>query len=462
MWNYIAQFFNLGAGIVILPLILNRLSADEVGMNYLMLTIASLVSLSDFGFNSQFGRNISYVLSGAQRLKKDGLEDIEVLPLINYHLLGVVIETARFIYKRISLFVLISMISFGTLYIYHATNGFSTVSSSLLIWLVFSFATFFEMYFKYLNSLLVGAAKIMEQNKAIILNKIGYLVISISLLLFGFGLFSVVIAQFISPFIGRYYAYRSFFTCDIRSNLKGIVISKEEIIDTYHILWYNAKKMGLVLLGAYCIVHSGTFTLGIFLPLSEIASYGLMCQLFQVVSNLSNGYFVSYLPTIYKNRVEKNKDAIIKTFSISNFVSIVLCVAGGFFVIFIAPYLIVYIKSSSELPSILVMIIYWVNLLMENFHSNCSTMIVSNNEVPFVKASLISGAIMIVGYLGVLSFTSSGLLGIVIVQIIVQSLYNHWKWPAWILNDLDISLWQLIKIGCFETTSKLQRLITKQ
>ena len=72
MWSYIAQFFNVGAGFITLPLVLNKLSTEEIAMNYLMMTIGAMVALIDFGFSPQFGRNISYVFSGAQTLEKEG------------------------------------------------------------------------------------------------------------------------------------------------------------------------------------------------------------------------------------------------------------------------------------------------------------------------------------------------------------------------------------------------------
>ena len=56
LWNYIAQFFNLGSGFIVLPVVLRLLSAEEVGMNYLMMTISSLIALADFGFAQQFGQ----------------------------------------------------------------------------------------------------------------------------------------------------------------------------------------------------------------------------------------------------------------------------------------------------------------------------------------------------------------------------------------------------------------------
>ncbi len=41
IWGYFAQFFSIASGIITLPLILRMLSAEEIGMNYLMLTMRS-------------------------------------------------------------------------------------------------------------------------------------------------------------------------------------------------------------------------------------------------------------------------------------------------------------------------------------------------------------------------------------------------------------------------------------
>lgn len=49
-WSYVAKLFQIGSGLVTLPLILRLLTTEEVGMNYLMLTVSSIVGLMDFGF----------------------------------------------------------------------------------------------------------------------------------------------------------------------------------------------------------------------------------------------------------------------------------------------------------------------------------------------------------------------------------------------------------------------------
>ena len=392
LWNYIAQFFNLGAGMIVLPVVLHLLSADEVGMNYLMLSVSSLVALADFGFSSQFGRNITYVFSGAQELKKEGMDNL-TKGKINYHLLAVVIETAKYIYRRISVFALIIMLTVGSLYMYRATEGFTTVPNALLIWLLFSVSTYFNLYFMYYGALLTGAAMIMESKKALMLNRISYIVIAFIFLFSGMGLMGIVIANIISPFVGRWYSYKMFYRKELREALEVHKPVKSEILNTFNILWYNAKKLGVNFLGAYGIQQSGMFIIGLYLPLKEVASYGLMCQLFQVTTALAIGVFTTLLPSFYKDRVEGNVMKIARDFSLSVYVFTVVFVLAGLTIILGGDSLLKVIGSSTCLPVIAVMMVYFIHLFLENFHSMCATMIVTNNEVPFVKAAIVSGGV---------------------------------------------------------------------
>lgn len=450
LWNYIAQFFNLGSGIIVLPVVLRFLSSEEVGMNYLMLSVSSLVALADFGFSSQFGRNITYVFSGAQKLEREGMDGV-VCGKINYHLLAVVIKTAKYIYKRLSLFVLIVMLTFGSLYMFRATNGFVTVHHSLSIWILFSLSTFFNMYFMYYSSLLTGAAMIMESKKAMMLSRITYIFISFILLFIGFGLISIVVANLVAPFVGRWYSNKVFYREELRSLLNAEIIDKNEIKDTFSILWYNARKLGINFIGAYGIQQSTTFVIGLFLSLRDVASYGLMCQLFQVSSALSLGLFTTYLPVFYKKRVESNMDQIVRDYSFSAFTFIwSFTICGIVFVLWGEP-LLNLIGSSTRLPLKIVMVVYFVHLLLENFHSMCATMIVTNNQVPFVKAAILSGLFIVMCNLISLKYTSLGLMGVVLGQFIIQSLYNHWRWPLWIFRELDFDPIKLVKIGYEET-----------
>lgn len=458
IWNYIAQFFNLGSGLIVLPFVLHQLSPDEVGMNYLMLSVSTLVALADFGFSNQFGRNITYVFSGAKELKKEGMSDLPVAQ-INYHLLFVVIETAKYIYRRISIFVLVMMLTLGTLYMYRATDGFSTVPQSLYIWILFSLATYYNMYFMYYEALLTGAAMIMESKKALMLNRITYIIICLVLLFVGCGLISIVVASFISPFIGRWYSYKVFYNREIRESLAGHTTNSDEIKETFNVLWCNAKKLGINFLGAYGIQQSGTFIIGLFLPLKDVASYGLMCQLFQISTGVSMGIFTTLLPVFYKERVEQNTEQLLKDFSLSAFVYIAVFFVCGFVIVVFGTPLLNLIGSSTKLPILMVVVTYFLHMLLENFHSMCATMIVTNNEVPFVKAAIVSGLLIVLCNLFSLIFTTLGLFGVVLGQFVVQSFYNHWRWPMWVFKDLNLSPGRMLQIGLQESCRRINNIV---
>ena len=70
IWNYTANILNIGVSIVVLPLILKMLSAEEVGLWYVFLSISSLALLIDFGFSATLMRHISYAVSGASEIDR--------------------------------------------------------------------------------------------------------------------------------------------------------------------------------------------------------------------------------------------------------------------------------------------------------------------------------------------------------------------------------------------------------
>ena len=102
--GYLAQFLSMANGLILLPFILGMLTADEVGIYYIFLTIGSLVVLSDFGFSGQISRSVSYVLSGADSLQKEGIE-ISKSNSINFSLLSSLVSSAKYIFFRLAILI---------------------------------------------------------------------------------------------------------------------------------------------------------------------------------------------------------------------------------------------------------------------------------------------------------------------------------------------------------------------
>lgn len=458
-WGYIAIIFNFGTGFFTLPFILSMLSAEEIGMNYLMLTISSLVGLADFGFSQQLGRNLTYTFSGAQSIKKEGVVQ-SVSSSVNYHLVAVLIKTAKYIYFRLSIIILLIMLTLGTLYIHYVTDGFSNVPNSLFVWILFSISVFFNFYYKYYTTLLTGSSLIMQYNKSCIYSKMVYLAVCIPLLFCGFGLLSVVFANFISPFIQRFYSHLSFFTKEMREPLKNETVSKSEIKEMTITQWYNAKRLGIIFVAQYGINQSGLFLCGLFLSLADIAAYGLLMQLSSaILCSVSKSLFNSVSPLFAKDVVQKNKDALLRHFSLGNFVFLSVFVAGSLIIIFAAPWVLRVIHSNSNLPSVLVMSVFLIDALLDYNHSNFNYIFMAENSYPFMKADIFTGISVVIINFITLYFTDWGLLGVVAGRLLCQLTYNDWKWPLAASRKMGIPLWRFAMVGYDETLYKVKNLL---
>lgn len=458
-WGYFAQFFSMASGIIVLPLVLRMLTPEEIGMNYLMLTVGSMVSLFDFGFAPQFGRNISYIFSGAQVLKKEGVEINENHSQeINYKLLSTMIHTARYVYQILAIVALLVMLSFGTLYIFKVTNGFENVNNSLIIWIVYSLSTFFNIYYTYYTSLLTGKGLIKESKKAMVYSKIAYITFIIIFLLLGLGLLGVAIANLLSPFVGRVFSKKYFFTVELKDKINQFTITPEDKSELFKIIWYNSKKLGLVFIGSYAISKFGMFLAGLYLSLKEVSSYGLMIQLVGIIVTIAGTLFTIYNPKFAELKVKNNKKELLKTFSYSMGVYYSIFLLGSLMLIFLMPGLLVYIKSNALLPATGILILYLLVTLLERNHSIFSSIIVIGNTVPFVRIALISGGLIaLLSYIS-LSFTTLGILGLVLAQGVVQLAYNNWKWPLVVCRDFEISVFQFV-LGSFTELFKRIKLV---
>ena len=445
IWNYIAIFFNMGTGVIVLPLILHFLSAEEIGLNYLMLTISSMVALIDFGFSPQIGRNITYALSGAKRVEKEGLHD-EANAEPNYRLLSTVIHAAKFIYRRLSIVVLVLMLTLGTYYIHHVTHGFQDVNNSLLIWIVFCISNYFNIYFIYYRSLLTGSGKIYESSVSVILSKLTYIITCGVLVFCGFGLISVVVANMLAPLVLFAYSHIKFYTPQMKAQLPSD-IKKDEINEAISGIWYNAKKLGINSLGSFAILKLNLFLVGLFLPLSVVGSFGILTQVVPTLSGVATALFYSYQPQIASLQVVHDNKEIIKKLSITVVVFWLIMIVGGSALVIMLPWILQIIGSNAEVPPMLISVLYLIVMTLEGNHTIFSTTIVTANKVPFVAAGLLSGALIaILMYLS-LRFTTLGLLGVVLAQGLVQLAYNNWKWPKYVLDDLRVNALTFVQQG---------------
>jgi O-antigen/teichoic acid export membrane protein len=260
----------------------------------------------------------------------------------------------------------------------------------------------------------------------------------------------LVAANLIAPFVQRFLSIRYFYTSDIKKSLKQHNINKKELENCFKIVWYNAKKLGIVSLGSAAVNRSGMFFAGLYFSSADIAAYGLMNQLTGVAVSISTTMFTIHQPIFAECRINNNSKKLLKDFALTMGFFYFMFLVFSLFLIFCGNPVLSLIKSNVFLPVVSVVIIYLIVALLEQNHSLFATFIVIGNNIPFVKASLIAGLFIVLGMYGVLNYLRIGVIGLILVPGIVQLVYANWKWPLVVCREMRVSFRGFLKISLYE------------
>lgn len=422
--SYFSQLFQYGLAIIVLPIVLNKLEANELGIWYIFLSVASLVKLLDFGFSPSIQRSIAYVAAGARELKVDGYDDFKS-PYINERLMSSLIQTCKYIYKRIAFAILILSITLGSFYLYYAL-GKQFDNEILLIWVFYAFGLSLDFYYSYILYILKGMGFLSEFNINIIVSKLAYILILYFLISNGYGLKSLVVATIINVTIMIVMGF-----LDLYKKVDGFKewFKAKEYDNLFSVLWKNARNSGVTSIGVFLLSQAGVLISGFYLSISEVAQLGLVLQLYGILIVVSRVYFNTYVPKISSLWIGNNICIIRKLF--------VKCQMVGYFLFFVGVFIMFFcgdcilsdiIHSKVLLPSKVVILLYAVFYFMEITHGNCCILISSSNNIPFVNASIITGVASVLLTLFFL-LLNIGMISFPLGLIFASLPYNSWKWP---------------------------------
>jgi len=438
-WNYGATFLRIASSVLLLPLILRMMPTETVGIWTIFMTITAFASLLDFGFSSSFTRNVTYVFSGVKFLKTNGFETVDSGEYtIDYGLLKGVITSMKWFYARIAIVLFLLLISLGTYYIYSILFNYRGQQQEVYIaWFILCIISTYNLYTLYYDSLLQGKGLVKRSKQIIIIGQTVYLILAIVLIMAGNGLVAIVAAQASSVIVVRILSYRSFFTNEIKQNLQTSKSrSKKEVLEA---ITPNAVKIGLTSLGGFMVQRSAIIIGSLYLPLKDIASYGITMQLIGVVASLAGIYTATYQPIIVRMRVENNMDGIKNIFLKGQIILISTYFICGLIMLYLGEIALELIGSKTLLMSFYLILIALVLSFEQSNLIIAAGILVTKNEVPFFKASLLSGFIIITGLYLAFNFTKLGLINMIIVPLIIDLAYQAWKWPFDVIKELNIT-----------------------
>jgi len=442
--NYSAILLSMLVNLVLLPFIVKFLDSDYLGLWYVYISLGSLIHLLDFGFTPTITRYISYLFSGnfsffTRFLKNNNLHSSQ--------LIGIFINTSKFFYMTLSLFILVFFVIFGFSYLALISNLFDL--NIFISWIIYSFAIQLNIFFSNYSSLLKSFNKIDELNFNNIISNIGLFSFSILFLFLGYGLIGLSLALFIKAILNRVlslFQLSKFKELTKNNNFSHIVKNYKFIRDALNFIWPLLWKDGLISLSAYFSSQAVVLFSPFFLTLDQIATYSIGLQLFSAISSISSSMYRSLQTNIQYSFAKNDVKSFLRLTSLSNMIYIFLYLSGSFIFMVISEKFFLLLLDSKiyEIPLLVLVFLY---VFIQGNHNMFCSFISNTNNLPYIKSYLISSLFGTFLSLLLISSFDIGPLGLVLGQIIPQLFYNGWYWVSYFLKNYNIKLKEFYFLG---------------
>lgn len=443
LWVYWSRFLTIGINVLLLPLIMKYLRDEELGLWYVFASISQIVNLFDFGFNSTISRHMTYAWSGADKLKKKSTAE-GYSNTTNTKLVSELIVTCKMIYLIISIIGLLIMSTFGTFYIYKVVKE-GVTQKILIAWIVYTVSVFLNMFYGYWSSLLQGIGAVEERSKMTVFSKVTQIFVAGGLILSGFGLLGFVISYLLSGLVlriaGKIFFYRCTKSFEIREK-----VPFSQVKNCFLMVWATAWKDGMVMLAQYFGTQANTLICAYYIDLSSTSTYGVMTQVVSIIAQVASSYFNAYQPVFssacLRKDTEKQKEIASKT----DLIYKVVFLLGTLALLTLGIPLIKLLRPGMNIGGVfctLLCLFYYLFNQKDLFAS----MISSFNEIPYWPAYVFSSVCSLgLSFVFVGQF-HLGIMGLVLAQLIVNAIYNFWKWPLYLMKKINLHYYEIYTIG---------------
>ena len=445
VWGYAAQLLNMGAGLMLLPVILRYLPPEDTALWFVFVTLASLSQLLEFGFQPTLTRNAAYIYSGADAISADGLPHEVTHPgRVNQQLLSDLIATSRSIYRAIAALAGVVLLGGGTWYISTLLTPQQNHAQALSGWFAFALGYVGNFYFGYFGGLLQGRGDVRLASKIAVYSRGSLVLIGTISVLCGFGLLGLGLSSLVATAIGRILAMKYFETNEERARASEFPPSgtASELVS---VLWSNARRLGAVHLGAFLIQRGNILVGTTLLGLNAVASYSLTVTLMMALVNGGMVVCNVNMPYMSSLQITKDVERLKDAYATSLAAAMLVFIFGGVFLLFAGNWILTFVEAKTVLVAPAVLAVMLVAYLLELHHSVAANYITTSNSIPFVKAALLSGGAILL--LAAALASQLGVWALVGSQALVQLSYNNWKWPLVVTQSLQSSVVQILTRG---------------
>lgn len=455
-WSYANTIVSLGANLILLPFIIRFLDSDSLGLWYVFSSISAFSYIFDNTFAPSFARNIAYVWSGAKALLKEKAAYSND-NIVDWFLFKSIIVTCKAIYGVIAIFLMAFMGTVGTYYVRYITQN-TTINYSLS-WIIYLLSIVINVYFGYYIALLRGVGAVAIANRSQIVSKIIQIIVSILLLICGYGLVGVCIGYFVNGItyrlLGKYNFDRYKGITDSLSKVDKPV-SINNIKSLFIIIWHSSWREAIVAVSIYVMGQVITVFSSIYLSLSETGIYSLGVQITTVIVQMASTISSVYIPEMQSEYVNRNMVRIREILSEIVFVYLILYFVGSVLVLSVGIPLLRIIKPTIML-SRLIMFMLLIGQFTFKFPYCYTAYFSASNRLFYYRSFSIAAILDVLFSYILLQFWGLGIWGLILAQISSQIVFNFWIWIIRANKELDLTIVKTIKIGKNQVKTKGQQ-----
>ena len=417
----IGTCIRVGSGFITLPIALRVIPQPELGLYYTFSGIIGLAALFDFGFAQALARNAAYAMGGASEFSARGLPVGSTNAGPNWALINQLRLVTRRWYGYASIFLGLSSMILGGAFIRKTILEAGLPMQLLVCYLVFAASAAFNFATSYWQCLLSGIGEVKASSRNQLIAQIVGLIALIAGLLSGLGIWSYAVNFAVSAVLGRHLNRKAFLAAAQVPEETGVPIQFGKALSA---LWPMTWRQGLVMIGAFFIQRGNTLVCSAKLGLIDTASYGLSLNLLNIVFQMAAIPLMVAWPRIGRLRIQRDIPKIRTIFFQRAYLGLVFGICGSMALAFFGKWMLELIGAKTHILSPNLIILLGIIIGLENHHSAYASLVLSENENPFVLPAFVSGiAIVSISWWAASHW---GLMGIIATQGLVQLAWNNW------------------------------------
>jgi hypothetical protein len=290
------------SALVVLPLILTRLSTQEIAVWYLLVTVMGLQQLADLGFAPTFTRVIAFAMGGANDLRDLRAVAAPGSGFANWPLIGQIWATMRVVYWRLTLASCALLLVFGTWALQRPIGALTRPQDGWTAWVIILGMSVVVLRGNAYGAYLQGVNQVALFRRWEALTTLGAMFTSFAVLLLGGRLVALVVANQgwmvlnvlrdwqLSRHVegGRYRAFHE-------RRVDPAVMSA---------VWPSAWRSGVGISFSRGVLYASGLIYAQVADAAAVASYLIAFRVIQTVSDFANAPFYSKLPLLARLRSE--------------------------------------------------------------------------------------------------------------------------------------------------------------